>query len=304
MWLLILSCCRLYSYPSELILKQDKLVEKIEFGEINWTDGKLIIMDTEKMTPVIKDKGSLAYQEEQESYASDLAQARKMTRQKAQDKATRYLMDAVLNLRIRNDLLVRDYLLNTTNDFKFLLNDCVARNIKKEYIYNQDDTISARLTLPFFGSQGLLTVFTNDLTPPLVSFYSIFDFNTLMKHLDTMTNEPAQEFTSLIIDASDLKGIKPCLFPAVYDQDMKALYTSTMFPKSMILQRPFITYMPRITLIKDLPFIDNKSYIIKAVSVYGGTDLILPPEAVSRLFSDKKTITHLQEGNTAIIIKP
>ncbi len=293
-----------YPYETEVTVKNNNIVEIMEFGELNWTKGNLSIESIATLPEIIKNKKSLKYQESSKPTASDLAQARKIAKKEAYENAYKYMYNAVMNLRMTHETTLENYLLNNTNNLKFSLNNFLSQNIKKQYIYNKDDTISAKLSIDLYGSKGLITLFTNKIQPPLVPFYSQSNYRYYISQIETPTNIIPQLFTSLIIDASDIRDLKPALFPTLYNESSQFVYSSRICEPLSIIKKGFITYVPDITYIKYLTFVDDKSYMIKAVSSMDQTDLRLPNENISPFFSDKKSITYLQQGNVVIIMRP
>lgn len=284
-----------HAYLSQTVIKNNNIIEEMEFGEINWTQGKITISGNEKLVEIIKDKNDLRYQENPTKYAFDLAEARKITKLNSLKKTEKYLYNALLFVRIKNNTYLKNYLLSSTNDFKFHFNNFIEQNQEIQYIYNEDNSITTSLSLDLYGPKGLIQLFLND-----ESFRKLnFQKQTNYQKPTANTNEIIpQVYTSLIIDASEIKMLKPALFPIIYNQLHQIIYTPNLIINT---SSKYMNYAAEISNIKDIDFVDDKSYIIKAISSYNETDLVLPLREAMQFLSDKNTLTYLKKCNIIII---
>lgn len=280
---------QLDAYHTKITFKKNKVIEKIEFGQINWTDGIITIYGEKKLSSIFKDGPKL---KEKDKYSTSLAEARLKAKKEALEDARQNLYNALINLRIKNKYYIKSYLINATNDFKYNLNEVVDNNISKKYIYIKNG-IRVKVTLKLFGKDGLITIFTKKYNPAVVEFNKIKTISN--------TNDSSQIFTSLIIDASELK-LYPALFPALYSQQGKEVLSSRTVKSDKIIDRGLVTYIADINRIKKIDFIDSNAFIIKALKTRNITDIILPQDEIKRFLSNHKTIEALNNCHVVIIL--
>lgn len=303
---LILVLCSLeclYSFSSRTQVRNSQLVESVEFGEINWTAGVLTVEARENLPPVIKDRESPAYRENPEHSARDLAEARSMARSLALKKAGQHLFNAVLHVRIKNDFYIKDHISGATNDFPFTLQSFLDRNRKPEHIYNKDGSVSLRMSIRLYGKNGLITLFTEKDLELLFGTAGSSVAGTVREQFQKNQEEVKQKFSSLVVDAESIKEIQPALFPLLYDENGTVLYSPFICPDE-IKKSGFVSYLPSVTLISNVSYIDDACCIVKAVSAYDRTDLILPREKMNRFFSDPETLPVLRQCRVVVIIHP
>ncbi len=325
---IILLSFNLNAYLSKIIIENDCIIEKVEFGEINWTSGLITIYGEKAIPEIVKDGNPELITKHPEKYAANLPAARQVAKEIASENAGQNLYNALLNLRIKHNFYVKDYLtVHTTNDFKFQLNDFLFNRIKPKYIYkenmirvelkvklyqelnivNNDPRFTLEPINPhpnykaFMREKGFVTVITNDYAPELIPFYSEDNFKSYIQKVVSTNNPTSQIYTSLIIDASEIKNMKPALFPSIYSRSKNEIITSKIIPKQKIIRKGMLTYIPDIRLISKFDFIDSKAFIIKAVGFRNNTDLVLPDEELKQFLSSKKTVDYLQDCNVLVI---
>jgi len=299
---LVIYTFHLNAYLSTNIIENKNLIEKIEFGQINWTKGVITIYGEKTLPQVIKNDKAGLIKKFPEKYTSNLPTARLTAQTKANQNARRNLYNALLNLRIRNDFYVNSYLTtHLTNDFRFHLNNFLSRKIISKNIY-QKDSIKVRLKVKLFTDKGVISILTNSYTPELVPFHTRTNYENYVRKV-IFTNGPVpQTYTSLVIDATELKGLKPALFPCIYDESRNEIYSSKILFKDKVIRKGTLTYIPDISLIGQYNFIDSNAFIIKAIRTTDTTDLVLPDEELRQFFSSEKTVRYLQNCNVVIIV--
>lgn len=289
----------LYAYLRKTTIQNKNVIEKIEFGIINWTRGVITIYGKAPVLEISKDI-LLSISKKDEKLPFSKAEARQQAKKKAYANARQNLYNAILNLRIKNDFYIKSYLIHSTNNFKYHLNDFISANTSLKYSYHKS-SIRVELKLKLFSSNGLITVFTNKFNPELISFLTVFNYNQYKKNLSHLTNILSQTYTSLIIDASELT-LKPALFPALYNENGKEIFSTKIVPENEVIKKGLAVYIPDVNLISKYDFIDSKAFIIKAVKTKNKTDLILPDEETMRFLSNMDTVKSLQKCNVLIIL--
>ncbi len=287
----------LYAYLSKTTIQNKNVIEKIEFGTINWTRGVITVYGKAPVLEISKD--SLLSKKDKKPPFSK-AEARQQAKKIAYANARQNLYNAILNLRIKNNYYIKSYLIHSTNNFKYCLNNFISANTSLKYSYHKD-SIRVELKLKLFSNNGLITVFTNKFNPELISFLTVSNYNQYKKNLSHLTNILSQTYTSLIIDASELT-LKPALFPALYNENGKKIFSSIIVPENEVIKKGLAVYIPDVNLISKYDFIDSKAFIIKAVKTKNKTDLILPDEETKRFLSNMDTVKFLQKCNVLIIL--
>ncbi len=294
---------KLKAYLRTNIIQNNSLIEKVEFGEINWTSGVLTIYGEKRLPEIVKNDSTGLIKKYPGKYAPDLPAARQMAKEMALQKARQNLYNALLNLRIKNDFYIKSYLENSTNDFKFHLNNLISDKIIPKYIY-KDNSIKVRMRLQLFKEKGVITLFTNQYEPVLIEFCTKSNYKNYIKKMIKKNNSISQAYSSLIIDATELKNLFPALFPAIYNRSGKEVFCSKIIPADKVVPKGMVRYIPDIRFINNYKFVDSKAYIIKAIRTKNKTDLILPDEELKQFLSSEETVKHLQNCNIIIIIQP
>ncbi|MBU1076805.1 MAG: hypothetical protein KKH98_05890 [Spirochaetes bacterium] len=291
-----------HAFLRTISVEKKDIIEQIEFGSINWTKGIVTILGEAKVPSVTDDENKLKY--ESEFYVSSLAEARQKAKENSYEDARKNLYNAVLNIRLKNDYYIQSYMVHSTNNFKFYLDNFLKSNLLKKYIY-QTGSIRTELKFKLFSDKGLITVFTNDIKPEPVSFYTPDSYKNYIKNIkkstELGTNAPSQTYTSIIIDASEL-DLVPALFPVMYNETGIPIFTPEIVYKKAVIIQGMGRYISDISLINNYSFIDQHAFIIKALKVKDKTDLILPDLETGRFLSNISTIKFLQNCNVLIIL--
>ena len=294
----------LEAYLHKKVIREGKVYENIEYGEINWTDGILKIKGTAKLPPVIKNKFDPRTQSEDFEYAPDKATARLMALNKAKEIAIRNLTAAVYNLRIKDNYFVKNYLEKSTNDFDFRLNQYITTKSKNKILYNKDGNISVELTINLWGKDGFLSIINNQ-DKELMAFntnrFKLSITNTnISKEAETII---PQEYTSLIIDATEIENLQPALSPSILDESGNIVYNSSFVLKYYANKKGVVKYIADKSLVPDIDFVDEKAFLVRAISKgKNDTDIVIPDDVVKQFFSSNKTFKYLQRCNVIIII--
>lgn len=295
----------LEAYLHNKVIKNGKVYENIEYGEIDWTDGVLKIKGTAKLPAVIKNKFDIRVQSGDFEYAPDRATARLMALNKAKELAIRNLTSAIYNLRVKDNYYVKNYLENSTNDFDFRLNQYITTKSKNRVLYNKDGSISVELTINLWGKDGFLSIIKKN-DKELIAFntnrFRLSVTNTnISKGGETII---PQEYTSLIIDATEIENLQPALSPSILDESGNIIYNSSFVLKYYASQKGVVKYISDKSLVADIDFVDERAFLVRAISKgKNDTDIVIPDDVVKQLFSSDKTFKHLQRCNVIIIIK-
>jgi hypothetical protein len=110
-------------------------------------------------------------------------------------------------------------------------------------------------------------------------------------------------YTGIIIDCRGF-DLKPCIFPKIYDNTMREIYSVNFADKNSIIDRGLILYSQ-----KDLgndPRIGQKPLRIKAVDITGRarTDIIITESDAFRMHGSKNNLKLLKECRVAVIFGP
>lgn len=299
--LILCSLKGLFSYSSRTRVRSEQLIESMEFGEINWTGGLLTVEAREELPPAAGKRSGAVDEENPGRFAGNLAEARSMARSLAMEKAGRHLYNAVLHVRIKNSLLVKDHISRTTNDFPSVLQEFISRNKRTKHLYNKDGSVSARMSIELFGENGLISLFYG--AAGLFQADGSSALSTLRDRYKPKPDEVKQKFSSLIVDAGHIREIEPALFPLLCDETNTVLYSPLFCPEG-IKKSGYVSYLPSLSCISNLPYYDAGSFTVKALALYDRTDLILPRERMSRFFSDPETQAVLGQCRVVIIIHP
>ncbi len=294
---------KLNAYLRKKVIKDGKVQEIIEYGEINWTDGILKVRGTSNLPIIIKNKFDPRTQSDDFEYAPDKATARLMALNKAKELAIRNLTSAIYNLRIKDSYFVKDYLEKSTNEFKTRLNEFISTKSKSKVLYNRNETITVELTVNLWGKNGFLSIIKND-DKNLIAF-NTNNFKLSVTNTNIASTEEyiiPQEYTSLIIDATDIKGFQPALSPSIFDEAGNSVYNSTYVLKSYAQKNGIVKYVGEKSLVPKIDFVKETAFFVRAISKgKTDTDLIIPNDVVKQLFSSTKTFRYLKQCNVIII---
>ncbi len=300
--LLFITASQISAYLLKKIIIEEKVLEQIEYGYIDWSEGKIEVEGQATPPQVIKNKLDRRLKDFSEKYAPDKATARLTALKKADEIAIRNLTSAVYNIRIKDNYYIKNYINISSNNFVYRLNNFIQENKKKSILYNRDGTISVKFSLNLFGTNSLLSIInetdTNFMTFDKKNFEVSKSTNTLSEDIIP------QEYTSLIIDATDIKNLIPSLCPEIFDEKNNIIYNSSYVIKESAETKGIVKFISSHSIIPKIDFVDEKSFMARAIAAgKDNTSVILDTSTIKQLFSSTNTFKHLKKCNVIIIMK-
>ena len=223
------------------------------------------------------------------------AQARLMARGAAKADAYRNAAEGLYGVRVNSETYVRNYVMQS-DEVKVVVEGFVqgARIIK----INQqlDGTIELTIELPLGGQAGLTSLLnrpeiTERVSPSFPAFY------------DYHAPGVAAPYTGVIIDARGL-GLKPALYPQVFDYEGNLLYAATMVNMARPGFTTIVAYARSVDLARNLPRLGANPLVLTADSAVpaGGeqTDLVLGVEAARKFRRLNPEV--IKDGAVAFVI--
>lgn len=289
-----------YAYLRNKEIRDGKVYEIIEYGEINWTDGYIKITGRAELPIIIKNKSDLRIDDNLE-YAENLASARRIAFQNAENMAFAKLLAAIHNLRIYDEHFLINYIKKNNPEFNSQLENFIKNYSLIKKIYNPDNSVSVELTLRLWGDNGLFSIFPEN-DEDFVSFNST-NFKLLVSTNAEFTIIP-QEYHSLIIDATGVKEFQPNFFPTIIDEDGRIIYCSSFLSKDKAKKNGIVRYIGDNSLLFNYDFVDDKAFLVKALRIgRTKTEIVIPSYIAPQLFSSTNTFNYLKNCNFIIITK-
>ncbi|NLW55470.1 MAG: hypothetical protein GX050_02395 [Firmicutes bacterium] len=251
--------CLVFLVMTFIVQGQDYgLVEEVGLGRIDWSNGLIQVVGYGAPP-----KGASG------------PQARLMARGAAKADAYRNAAEVLNGVRVNSETYVRNYVMQS-DEIRVVVEGFVrgARIIKVNQQW--DGMIELTIELPLGGQAGLAALLnrpeiTESFSPMSPAFYDYPEAGV------------TTAYTGVIIDARNL-GIKPALYPQIFDYEGNLLYASTM----VNLARPgfttIVAYARSLELARKLPRLGTNPLVLTAdspvpASGEGQTDLVLGVEA-------------------------
>jgi hypothetical protein len=254
-------------------LLANPLVEVIKDGKawINWN------------CHIVKAVGNAALPGDSE----DLVKATEVAYSAAVIDAQRNLSLAVQALRVNNETYIRDFVSRSSEarcKLERLINS--AQIVSEKQL--GDRSFEVILQLPLTGEKGVIATFKQELFPKNDSKASSIQLGTI----------------SLIIDAIRL-GIKPCIFPRIYTENGKEVYSINLVSPELAISKGIAMYWTDIQNAKKSLTANSKPLIVKALRKRpdSSTDIVIGNKDVA-LLRQVNEITNLSEQcNVSIIVR-
>ncbi|MBN1898990.1 MAG: hypothetical protein JW827_09450 [Spirochaetes bacterium] len=275
----------LKGYLRERFLREGKVFEKIEYGEMDWSEGIIMVSGTKSPDEV-----------KQQTKGSDKAKARLIALEQARDLALRNMILAIHYIRIREDVLLKDLIDSGHEEAGKRLEDFISRNIKEKVLYNKDDSITVQQYVHLWGEEGLLFCLQD-----IMSFGSK-DF-AVTPQGETGDDLVGQEYTSLIIDAAEMNDLEMSLSPAVLDEKGSVVYDASFVSAENALQSGIVKYIADRSMIPKIEYVDEKAFLAKAKTIKDKTKIVLSDDVVRQLFSSEETFPYLRKCRVIIIAR-
>lgn len=149
------------------------------------------------------------------------------------------------------------------------------------------DEMRVIVTIPFYGISGLFSFFLDD--------EEIFLGPQTGKTTEVVTtNEEAEEYTGILIDAREITTLEPAFFPQLVSEDGEILYSASQVDKDVLVNQGLVKYVSEkeqqtSELVGERPFIvkpivlaSNALYKRKPPGVWKNSGRLLLAEVKSR----------------------
>ncbi len=300
LFFIVLNNISLLAFLREKQVKNGELIEKIEFGYINWTEGYIEISSKVFLPEIIKDNKYKIYKNE--NYATSLADARLIAFKQAKEYGKRNLLNAIYNLRIYNNYFIKSYLLKSTNDFKYRLDSFILSLTNYRKFYNNDNSITVKYKVKFFGNNGLFNIINN-------SDVNLIDFNKIsiisnLKIISTNTNK-LRDYSALILDCRKIKGLYPSLNFHIYDEKGNLIYGGEYISSNVFKEEGVVKYIGDTSYLEKIKFLDKDILIVKPLKKrrFSTSDIIISNNIAKIIKSSPLLLTNLKKGKVIVIIK-
>ncbi len=236
-------------------MKVQRVTETRGNVTINWTEGVITVVGV----GAPPDRGNLS-------------QKQLMAERSATSDAYRQLMDAVENIRVNSDTIVRDYTMESET-LKTYIKALIKGAQKIDQRYLDDGTIEVELAVKMYAAKGLSGILQpqKHIVPPL-----------------PVKEEPARnpgDYTGVIIDCRGL-GLEPAMSPAVMSQSGGELYMGTVqVAPDYVITQGIVGYAYSLAQARQNVRVGANPLIIKGLSATGSfrTDVIIAKEDVRQL---------------------
>ena len=201
--------------------------------------------------------------------------ARLMARGAAKEDAYRNAAEVLNGLRVNNGTYLRNYVVQS-DEIRLVVEGFIqgARIIKSNQYGG--GMIELTIELPLGGEAGLTTLLNRpEITGRISSSPAMV--------ADYAATEVTTAYTGVIIDARNL-GVKPALYPQVFDHEGNLLYTFTMVDIARPGLTTIVAYIRSVDLVRSLPRLGTKPLFLTAerpapADCMEQTDLVLGAEA-------------------------
>ncbi|MBA2132751.1 LPP20 family lipoprotein [Capillibacterium thermochitinicola] len=250
--------CLLFLVMTSLARGQDEgMIEEVGLGRIDWGNGLIYVV---------------GYGAPPKGVSGP--QARLMARGAAKADAYRNAAEVLNGVRVNSETYVRNYVMQS-DEIRVVVEGFVqgARIINVNQLL--DGTIELTIELPLGGQAGLTSLLNRPeiaerISPSSPAFY---------EYPATGVSAP---YTGVIIDARNL-GIKPALYPQVFDYEGNLLYAATMVNMARPGFTTIVAYARSVDLARNLPRLGTNPLVLTADSAVPAegerTDLVLGVEA-------------------------
>jgi len=175
----------------------------------------------------------------------------------------------------------------------------VAAGVKEDARYTRSmDAVRVRYVYPLFGSQGLAEALVNHVRSfpirRVPGFVPTIRFSGIVIYAKGEYDQFSKDEKAALI---------PCLFPRIYDQEMRLVLEKTMCDPGMLRRWGMIGYTGGMDLVSFSPRIGSFPLTILARAIYGenGTDIIIPTESAAKLLALEANRRLLAEGRILVI---
>lgn len=272
--------CLLFLASTAMVRGQSYgMIEEVGSGQIDWGNGMIYVVGYGAPP-----KGASG------------PQARLMARGAAKADAYRNAAEVLNGVRVNSETYVRNYVMQS-DEIRVVVEGFVqgARIIKVNQQW--DGMIELTIELPLGGQAGLTSLLNRpEITERMGPSPTVFP--------DRPATGNTTSYTGVIIDARNL-GIKPALYPQVFDHEGNLLYASTMVNMARPGFTTIVAYARSIDLARNLPRLGSNPLVLTADSPVpmGGeeqTDLVLGVEAAKEFRRLNPEV--IRNGAVALVI--
>jgi hypothetical protein len=265
-------------------------IYKTNIGQIDWSDGTILVWSTIKFPEVIKNPENRLYNENDPDQPRNLGQAKLIAKNQAKENVLKNAYKIISDIHINSEKKIIDYLNNPILNNKF--NNFINKNYTISDIQYSDDSVTVFAKYSLFGRKGLLALNTDKWE----SDYIHFNYEKFIHY--PQTNKVAYE--GVVISAPDIK-ITPALNPKIYAENGNLIYDS-----SRVLRNPAID--SGIVIYGKTPFnllkpVNLHFYHCAALrtTTFHGTDIVISDDDAKTLLSNPDTIQNLKNCKVIIL---
>jgi hypothetical protein len=210
------------------------------------------------------------------------------------------LMNAVSTLLVDSWQDVEGYLAESPKLMADLRR--VSMNGRKANSFLSPDLreVNVEYEFPLFGSDGIATLF--------------FEHQRAFPLDRVLGAVPTTRYTGLVIYAAEAVPAigydedrlpRPCLFPRIYDQEMKLVLEREMCEPESLRRWGMVAYSGDLDYARRLERVGAGPMTVMARGVFGrnSTDLIIPTESARRLLASPSARQALREGRILVIYR-
>ncbi len=214
------------------------LIDRTPYGEINWTQGYIIAYG----------KGDIP-----KGLNKDICDS--MAKRAALIDAHARALEMAQGVNLDGDMSVGTYVSKNSRLF-YRLKGLVAR-VKPFEQYKENDVYTIKIKVPFYGINGVQTVFLNSYIKPV-----------------NKSIPPSPAKSRIVIDARGT-GLKPAMFVRIEDQTGKNIYSAQDVSRSVLQNKGMVQYVTATTIKQS----DIQAKALKADGRQSGNIVISPGDA-------------------------
>jgi hypothetical protein len=278
LWLIGLLVCSIVF--GSAVFGIDGLSENIGQGQVDWEKGVITVIG-EGAAPENASKAS----------------APLLAKRAAIMDAYRNAVEVINGIRIRSGSYVKDYTVQS-DEIAGTVDGFIKGGQFEKPVYDSEGRCTIVLHLPVGGHKGLSALLYDPVKQTTSNYPTPVD--------DTVDNTQDVSFTGVIIDARNF-GIRPALYPQVFDTDGFLLYGQTVANVADPGFTTIVAYSKTLESAKSLTRIGNNPLVIKATgSVKSSnretTDVIVSSEDSKKIRSLTNKNDLLSKAAVVIVI--
>lgn len=258
-------------------------------SQINWTGGFLFTRASARLPRIIFDPSHPDYNSPDTERT--LTDARARARDGATEQASIQLTDSVLSLVLNAGYTIRDKMTQSA-PFRERMGNLgslfqVASRRTGEGFVEMD------LALPLFGEGGLYDLIGTETDSPM--------------EVPTMKGPGGNDrITGVIIDLTLHPEFQPSLFPEIFNDRGRKIFSAEMVNRSLLVNRGPVAYYTSESRARKDSRLGISPYYLVAAGVIGKnrSNVFLDLEDVARILSSKGGADALRRGAVVLIVNP